>query len=175
MFKTRFSEYAIKEHILKKAIILIDTRENENKHITEYFAKKGITYQFEKLSYGDYGIIIPKNEEYGIYQELQLDYTIERKGSLEELSGNFTGDRDRIEDELKRGCRKMDFVIENGSLDKIIKKQYNTQYDKNSFLATLFTFGRRYGIGINFIDKENAGEAIYKMLYYALRRELKSE
>jgi len=175
MLKTRFSDYTIKEYILKKAVVIVDSRENENQHVLDYFTSKEIPFQVEKLSYGDYSIFIPKNAELGFPQELQLDYAIERKGSLEELSGNFTNDRARIEDELKRGSGKIDFVIENGSLDKIIKGQYNTQYDKHSFIATVLSFKGRYDVGFNFIEKANSGEMIYKMLYYALRREVKGE
>ena len=55
------------------------------------------------MSFGDYGLLVLKNEEYGIMHDLLLDYAVERKGSLEELSGNFTNDRDRIKYEFWRG------------------------------------------------------------------------
>jgi hypothetical protein len=106
---------------------------------------------------------------------LQLDYAVERKAHLEELSGNFTNDRDRIENELWRGRGKIDFVIENGSLDRIIKGDYKTQYDKHSFIATVLSFKDRYDVGFNFVEKENSAELIYKLLYYRLRREVKGE
>lgn len=175
MLKVRFSDYTIKEHILKKAVVIVDSRENENTHITDWFTKKGIDFKVEKLDFGDYSIFIPKNIEFGFPQELQLDYAVERKANLEELSGNLTNDRQRIEDELSRGRGKIDFVIENGSIDKIMKAQYNTQYDKHSFVATILSFKDRYNVGFNFIEKENSAEFIYKLLYYRLRREVKGE
>jgi len=175
LLKIRFSDYIIKEYILKKAVVIIDSRENENSHIVNWLTKKGIPFQIEKLGFGDYSIFVPKNDVLGFYQELQLDYAIERKANLEELSGNLTNDRSRIEDELSRGRGKIDFVIENGSLDKIIMGDYKTQYDKHSFIATILSFKDRYDIGFNFIEKDNSAELIYKLLYYRLRREVKGE
>jgi hypothetical protein len=175
MLKATWSDYVIKEHILKNAVILIDTREQENSHIISYLDKKEIKHQSVKLSYGDYGLLIPKNEIYGFMQDVVLDFAIERKGSLEELSGNFTNDRDRIEHELWRGNGKLDLLVENGSIDDIIAKNYNTQYDKNSFIATLCSFHHRYNIGLHFCKKENSGYMIVALLKYKLREELKGD
>ena len=175
MLKVRFSDYTIKEYILKKAVVIVDSRENENSHIIDWLTKKEIAFKVEKLEFGDYSIFIPKNAELGFPQELQLDYAVERKANLEELSGNLTNDRARIEDELARGRGKIDFIIENGSLDKIMKGDYKTQYDKHSFIATILSFKDRYDVGFNFVEKENSAELIYKLLYYRLRREVKGE
>lgn len=173
MLKNDFTDYQVKEHILKNITILVDTRENANKHIIDYFVKNNINYEMRKLNYGDYGLKLNKNVEYGIANDMVLEYVVERKGSLEELSGNFTKDRSRIEYEMWRGNDKITFVIEDGSIDKIMASDYNTKYNHKSFIATLFTYMVRYGINYTFVKKSNAGAIIFALLYYKLREELK--
>jgi ERCC4-type nuclease len=173
MFKNNFTQYQLDTHVLANIVILVDTRENANQHILDYFNKKEIKYISQKLEYGDYAIMLKKNEKYNIHADLVLDYAVERKGSLEEISGNFTNDRTRIEQEFWRGNNKIAVVIENGSIDNVIKGNYNTKYNKTSFLATLFTFMARYGINYTFTEKSNAGAIIFAILYYKLREEIK--
>ena len=70
-------------------VILIDTREKVNDHILNYFNKKNIAYRQQALEFGDYSFMLPKvdgllcNELY-----FHKEIVIERKNSLEELSGN---------------------------------------------------------------------------------------
>lgn len=174
MLKDDFTDYQVKEHILKDNItVLVDSRENANEHIIDYFKKKKIAYEIRKLEYGDYTLKLNKNIEYGIMNDKVLDYAIERKGSLEELSGNFTNDRLRIEQELWRGNGKIDLVIENDSIENIFKHNYNTKYNEKSFIATLITFRHRYNTNYTFIEKSNSGAIIFALLFYKLREELK--
>ena len=67
-------------------------------HITSYFDKAKIPYKKKALQYGDYSFLIPKNEDLSIPRDLVFhnEIVIERKGSLEELSGNLTKERDRL-------------------------------------------------------------------------------
>ena len=171
--KPNRTDYTIQKYLIKTAIVLVDTREQENAHILEYFDKKGIEYQVQKLEYGDYTILLPKNEEQGVYTDMILEYSIERKASLNELSGNFTKDRVRIEEELWRGRENIDLLVENGSFDKIFEHDYSTQYNEKAFTATLLSFSFRYKFNIHFISKENSGKMIYGLLKYKLREELK--
>ena len=96
----QFYKYTDKEldEILSTIEVLIDTREQENNHIVEYFKKQNIKYRQCTLKFGDYSFMIPANNELGIVRDLYFTdvITIERKGSLEELSGNFTKDRAMI-------------------------------------------------------------------------------
>ena len=154
--------------ILKSSKIIIDTREKENKHIIDYFESKKIKYEVKKLEYGDYAIAIEENGETYI-----LDFRIERKASLEELSGNFTNDRVRIEEEFWRGSSEMQVVIESNSISNIINHKYRTEYNEKSFLASLLAFESKYDISFVFVEKEHTGEYIYKKLYYELRGEMK--
>lgn len=168
MLKLDLSNYNI-DKILATAIVLIDTREQENTHITDYLTSKKVAFAERKLDFGDYTLLLPKNPEYGIASDMILDFAVERKGSLEEISGNLTNDRDRLETELWRGNGKLAIVIEDGSIDKIMRKDYRTQYAPKSFIASLTTFQHRYGITITFCEKANSGAIIYATLYYKLR------
>ena len=161
------------DKLLKTAVILIDTREQENKHITDYFDKHKISYVSKKLDFGDYNIMLPKNLELNFPQDMVLDYAIERKNSLEEISGNLTQGRTAFENELIRGKEKMTLLIENSSMNDVITGNYNTEYDKRSFIASLLTFFTRYELQHIFVEKAHSGLIIYGILYYRMREVLK--
>ena len=176
--KLQYNKYTDKEikELLKSMIILIDTREQVTDHITNYFKDKGINYITKKLDHGDYSCMIPKNELLGIHRDMYFTDTlsIERKGSLEELSGNFTKDRSRIESEFIRSRGKMLLLIEGCSYEDIILHNYKTDYKPLSFIATLKSFEARYGIETNFIRKAFSGNFIYLTLKYHVREVLKN-
>lgn len=161
-----------KQKILKSIIFLVDTREKANSHITkDYFDKHKIPYKDDKkLPYGDYSFMIPKNEELGIMTDITFEneIAIERKGSLDELAGNFTKGRDRIEKEFAMSKAKLYLVIE-GKYHDICTQNYRSKYDKRSFMATLHTFYERYNVPFVFVEKEDIGKFIYCTMYYYLR------
>lgn len=162
------------DKILKNAVILVDTREQENLHILEYFKKKKIDYRIEKLDYADYSICLPKSEY--LDKEIYLNniISIERKGSLEELSCNFTKDRARLEEEFQRSKGKIFLLIENGTFEDIVEHNYKTDFKPNSYVGTLKSFEARYGFSTDFVkNKEKSGEFIYKTLMYHAREYLK--
>lgn len=100
--------------------------------------------------------------------------SIERKGSLEELSGNFTKERTRIENEFIRAKGKLILLIENSTYEDIILWNYNTKYKPLSFIATLKTFEARYNIETNFIKGKFTGNFINMTLKYHVRELLKN-
>ena len=82
--------------LLKQLVILVDSREKQNGHIRDYFKRQGIPYEVTKLDFGDYSCKIPASAaDQDIY--FHQDIVIERKASLEELSGNLAQHRDRFE------------------------------------------------------------------------------
>ena len=85
--------------MVKSLVVLVDTREKSNNHITEWFSKKKIPYESKALSNGDYSFYIPKQPELNIDRSMLFDKEtmIERKASLDELSGNLAQNRDRFE------------------------------------------------------------------------------
>lgn len=106
MKQYKFSVEEIKR-LTKIMIVLVDSREKKNSHILDYFKKQKIAYQVEKLEYGDYSFMIPAAAGEDIY--FHRDCVVERKASLEELSGNLTGERERFEKEFLKagndGCK----------------------------------------------------------------------
>lgn len=166
----KYTDTELKE-ILNSIVILIDTRERENIHITDYFDKKGIKYKEMKLDHGDYSFYIPANIELGVYRNLYFNdiVTVERKGSLEELSSNFCNGRARIEEEFTRKKGKMYLMIEGSTYEDIVKHNYMTEYNPISFIATLDTFEARYDINTSFITKNASGNFIYHKFKYHLR------
>lgn len=161
-----------KEELLKSITVLIDTREKDNSHILKYFDDKKIPYKTRALSQGDYSFFVPKNEELSIPRDLYFDkeVAIERKGSLEELSGNLSNERDRFEKELSLHRGKMFLLIENSNYHDIYNNNYKTQYNKKSFMGSLHSFIERYGIQIMFMpERECSGLFIIMTMRYFLR------
>lgn len=136
-FRYRDGELKI---LLNSMVTIIDSREQINRHITDYLDKHKLKYISKKLSFGDYACMVPANMELGIYRDVYFDgcIAIERKNSLEELSGNLTRDRARFEAEMIRASNaKLILVVENASYEDIILHRYDTQYDPKSFITTL--------------------------------------
>lgn len=171
MTRYRYSDAEVKA-VTKEMIILHDTREQRNEHILQAFDTIGVKHERHTLQTGDYTVMLPALPDYGIMRPLYFDRDIivERKGSLEELSGNFTKDRERIKDEFTRAAgMKVFFVIEDASLDDILSHKYKTDLSEKSFFATLLTFQQRYNLNTAFICKQRSGALIYSILYYHLR------
>lgn len=171
----RYTEQEIKQ-LLENLVILVDTREKENKHILDYFDKKQIPYVKEKLEIGDYSFKLLADKEMGIQRDLYFtnEIVFERKASLEELSNNFTKDRTRMESELLRAKGKVILMIENATYEDIVKHNYDTQYNPKSFIASLKAFESRYNLNTVFIKRAYAGNLIYYTFYYYLREYLKN-
>jgi len=163
--------------ILDSIIIIIDTRERDNKHIIDYFEKKKISYEIKKLNIGDYSFAIPENAELHINRKLYFTNicVIERKADIDELAGNLTVDRQRIETELIRSrlIRKFQIVIEDpAGYENILNGNYRSEYNPLAFLGTLQSFASRYNFSFIFLDKKLTGNYIYYYFYYYLRNYL---
>jgi ERCC4-type nuclease len=169
-----FTDKELKQ-LLASMVVLIDTREQENAHIIDYLSKKKVNFEVRKLDFGDYSCLIPKNEELCVQRPLFFTEScvIERKGSLDELAGNLTVGRTRFESELLRARdANMALMVENATYGDLVRGNYHSKYEPKSFVATLATFSARYGLDVNFVEKELAGNWIYHRLYYAVREEL---
>lgn len=164
--KYHYTDKEITE-IISSMIILIDTREKNIKHITDYFDRKEVQYKIKALSYGDYSFVIPKNEALSIPRDLYFDkkVCIERKGSLEEISGNLTNGRDRFEKELSLAPETKVLLIENADYGDIAAGNYNTQYNKKSFVGSLHSFWFKYNVPIFFM-KENKYSGLFIRMYF---------
>lgn len=156
--------------LLKELNIVCDTREQENEWIVGYFNTKKIPHTSRKLDAGDYSATL------GDYS-LENDVVIERKADLDELCGNLTIDRERLEREFIRakanGVRVF-LLVEDGSWEDIILGNYRSKLKPNSFMATLLAWQARYNLTIIFCRKSNTARIIYGILYYTAREELKN-
>lgn len=165
----RYTDKEMKD-IIDSMVILIDTREKDNEHITKLFKKHGILFERRKLEYGDYSFKISADEDLNIYRDMYFDkdVVIERKGSLEELSGNFTQSRERFEKEMVLAPKEKILLIENASYEDLTMGNYNTSYNKRSFLASLHKWYFKYNMPFVFMkDKNCSGVFIrYYFEYY---------
>lgn len=163
--------------LLDSITVLADTREQQNQHVLDSLQALGMACQARKLDYGDYACFLPANLELGILRDIHFSsqFAIERKASLEELSGNLTQERARFENELMRahaaGCRLV-LLVENGSWADIAEGRYKTQFNPKAFMAALLTFQHRYGLQVAFVPSNLAGAFIGRMLHYQVREYL---
>ena len=119
--------------------------------------------------------MIPANHDLDIPRDLYFDneVIIERKGSLEEISGNLTNGRDRFEKELALSPKDKVLLLEGGGFSDIVSGNYNTKYSNKSFLASLFTFWFRYNMPVFFMpDKKYSGIFVKLFFEYYLKGEL---
>ena len=162
--------------LLSSLVVLVDTREQENDHITAYFDKRGIRWKSKKLDFGDYSFFLPEMPGLGITRDLYFtrEIVIERKNGLDELAGNLTRGRAAFESELIRasGCGLF-LLIEGGSWQDVMAGNYRSQYNKKSYLASLMTFIHRYRMQVIFVTKEDAGQVMVALFGYYLRELIK--
>lgn len=169
----KYTDKELKQ-LVDSMIILVDSREHDgkNNHILEWFDKKKIPYKKKTLDKGDYSFMIPANIELGISKSLMFDHEIvvERKASLNEISGNLTQSRDRFEHELSLAPKYKVLLIENANFSDIAEGKYDTDYNRQSFMASLFTFWHRYDIPVFFMpDKKYSGLFIKMYFTYYLK------
>lgn len=115
--------------------------------------------------------MIPADAELGIPLPITFNKPvaggiyIERKGSLEELSGNLGRLRDRFEAELERmkGAEKH-LIVEDGSWERIWRGEYNARLTRESFYQSLLTFQTRYGLHVHFVQRQYSGILIRGIL-----------
>lgn len=174
--KYKYSEIEQKD-ILKSMVIVIDSREKVNSHITEYFDKHNIPYIKKALSIGDYSFMIPMNQEYSIPRDLYYgnEIIIERKANAEELSGNFSQTRTRFEEEFATAkANRKYLLIENCNYSDIVDSKYETQYNSKSYLGSIHSFNDKYDLQIVFMpDNKYSPIFIYGTFQYYFRNIIK--
>lgn len=173
-----FTDTQIKK-ILKEAVIIVDKREQNCDQILEYFDKKKIKYVRKTLEFGDYSIMLNKNEELGIPYEMSFekDIAIELKHSsgcgLSELAGNFTNGRTAFENEFIRASSyncKTYLIVSNGNWDKIEKAQYKSMFGNKAFYNSMLSFEHKYNLHIHFINEVDIAMHIHRILMVALKK-----
>ena len=108
-----------KQTFLKNVTVLVDTREQKNEHILACLDSLGVRHESRKLDFADYSFLIQG-------RDFSLSCVVERKGSVNELYGNLTSDRDRIEKEFRAGsslAREFILLVEGcGDMEEL--RQY---------------------------------------------------
>lgn len=163
--------------ILKTLTIIIDTREKVNDHILSYFQQKEIPYRIRGLKTGDYGCMIPANEELGIKRDIYLSSRIERKAHMDEITGNLQKDtKTAFENELIRS-KDIPFTLiveDQDGYGKMLRGEYRSRYNPMSLLGTLNSFKAKYDFEIVYLDKKYTGNWIYHHFLYQARHYLKA-
>lgn len=158
--------------LLSSMIVLVDTREQVNQHITNYFQVNNIPYTAIKLDTGDYGAMVPQNFELGIYRDTYFPFVVERKNSIDELASSIK--EERFEHELIRSQKSHFTLLVEGSYSDLIHGNYRSQYNPKALLARIKTFEARYNFSTTFLnDRQLSGNWIYNHLYYHVRAVLK--
>lgn len=166
--------------LLENIIIIVDSRENKNLHITNVFDKMGFKYKVRKLEFGDYSCEIESNSftEHILKENLSLEtvFSIERKNSVDELIGSIKH-RERFENEFIRSSKENAhmylYVEEKEGFENMLNGNYKSKYDRTALFASIQAFESRYSFATQFIDKRFSGFMIAKKCYYEAREYLK--
>jgi len=157
-------------NVLEDMVVISDTREQKNQHILQYFDENKIPYIVGKLNSADYTMYLPN------YPHLNLDkqFLVERKGSLDELAGNFTKGRDRFIREFDRleDGQSIHMVLENFTIKKLMNGNYRSKFPSKSYLASLMTWCIRYKCPVWTVTTDESPVVIYNVLKYELRERL---
>lgn len=164
------------DKLCKSIVILVDTREKVNKHITDWFDSKKIPWENKALKQGDYSFYIPANTELNIERDCYFDrdIVIERKHGLDEIAGNFTTNRTRFEEELAMFAGKIYLLLENATYSDIVNGNYRSKLSQKAFLATLHTFNHRYGLEFCYMPNNlHSAPWIYGTFIYYIKNLLR--
>lgn len=160
--------------LLNSMQIVVDTREQRNTHILDYFRKKDVAFKIRMIKTGDYSAMLPRNDELGITRDIYLNAAIERKNGVDELVGSIK-DRNRFENELIRSTKHPFTIIveDRDGYEKILNGKYRSKYKPESLLGSLKAFEARYGFTTVFLDPKLTGNYIYYSFLYRVRELLK--
>ena len=143
-------------------IIEMDTRNQKDSYVTDYFDKHNIKWIRNKLYSGDVKLL---NDTKVI---------IDLKANLEEIAHNLcnTQEHSRIHRELDRarevGCEKFIFLIKEDKIKTIDDLQNwtskRTKVKGETLLKIMQTMSKKYGIRFIIVPKKNMGEMIINLL-----------
>lgn len=170
-------EYLDIKACLDSMQILVDSREQPSERAERRYKSFGCPYRRQTLEYGDYtyNFRIGDRELFPDNISVNGDCVIERKASLEELSGNLTHGRDRFNREFQKALdaeASIYLLIEDATIQKMYAGHYKTKFDKNAYFASFMAFLARYHIQPIFCPAEMSGRVIYEILYRELKERL---
>ncbi len=130
---------------LDGAVLLLDTREQDTDRLRSRLFQIKLPYEREKLDFGDYSAKFPLPD--GGWYDMSRDVAIERKMDLDECCQCFTRGRQRFEREFERAKAsgaKIYLLVEDASIDNILKQHYRSKMGAFALLASFFAFLARY-------------------------------
>lgn len=157
--------------ILDNMVVIVDSREQSNKHITDFFDKKGIPYKIIKNDYGDYTAMLPANTLTGFTHDIYFDrdIAIERKADIDEIAGNLKEDAARLKKELAHlnmhEIKYFFFVEDKDFHENLRQGNYRSQYDPFTLMQRIKKgIEAEYNTVIVPVDKKCMGSEIYYTL-----------
>ena len=166
----KFTDKEIKK-VLDSMVVVVDSREQNNQHIIDFFNKKKIPYKVVKNDFGDYTAMIPANTITGFTSDIYFDrdIAIERKNSIDEICGNLKEDAARLKKELAHMNMydiKYFFFIEDPNFHENLRNgKYRSEYDPYTLMQRIKKgIEAEYGTVIVPIDKKYIGSEIYYTL-----------
>ena len=147
---------------LLEIIIEMDTRNQKDNYVTDYFDKHNIKWIRNKLYSGDVKLL---NDTRVI---------IDLKANLEEISHNLCNSQEhsRIHRELDRakeiGCQEFIFLIKEDKIKTIEDLQNwtskRTKVKGSTLLKIMVTMKQKYGVRFIICPRKKIGEMIIKLL-----------
>ncbi len=161
------------KNIIDNMVILVDTREQKNQHIIEWFDENNIKWKSEKLDSADYSFILPDYSELGFDKQIM----VERKGSINEIIGNLLQDTTRFRKEFERMTdyqrQHINIVLEDFTIKKVLNGTYISKVNPKAIMGLFMTFMIDFKLPCWFITKAESGFTIYSILKYELKTELR--
>lgn len=162
------------DNCIESMTIYVDSREHPGEEYDRRCETFGVPYERKHLNYGDYTYSFTKPDGNVAFSEEPIsgDAVIERKMSLDELSGNLCQEHDRFVREMERAKEhnaSIYLIVENGTWEKIINHRYKTRFNNKAYLRRLLGLVVRYGVKVVFIQKELSGRMIREILEKELR------
>ncbi len=152
--------------ILDNLTILIDTREQNNQHIIDFFDKKGINYKVMKLDFGDYSCMLPAGTVDKFTTDIYFtnDFVIERKNSIDELAGNLKEDAARLKKELAHlnmyQIRYLVYVEDANFEENLRTGNYRSAYDPYTLMRRIYCLESEYNTAFIGLNKNVMGSKI---------------
>lgn len=167
------------EACIDSMVILVDSREQPTEEFIKRCNSFGCQWERKHLDYGDYtyNFTLPNGMMAYRDEPIRGAVVIERKMSLEELSGNLCQAYERFRrefDRMKEHGARAYLLVQDATWEKIINHRYQTHFNEKAYLHRLLGFCARYGVIPIFTQKELSGRMIREILEKELRIRLEN-
>ncbi len=161
--------------LINDAVILVDTREQKNEHITKYLDKRGIKWESQKLKSGDYSIRTSYNENIGLpVLSMENICAIERKKTLNELIGNLTNGRERFFREFERYNGKLTVIVEENSYNDVLTQNYRSEMNPIALNNSIMKLSSDYGTEVVWFNRKRDKVEVAVWVLSWLKSQLKA-